>query len=158
MLGIKRALLCLCQMHRSFELAVYTRHCEQQESLLDLFDIPRVNYRRRRVIARLWGNTYLATYYVTNAQRYARIIHGEDELGTSLYQQTISLQLIDLYPTDGEMMLQSLHYDVSGTIDRVASLTATDCTLLKFKRLSADLTENCCTIYADNKAAIIINY
>lgn len=162
MLAIKRALLCLWQMHRQFDLAVYTRHSEHQESLLELFEIPRVNFKRRRVIARLWGNTYLATYYVTNTQRYARMLHGEAELGSSLHRQTINVLFTDLYPTESKLqpydVLQVLHYDLDGIIDHIAEHAGVDCTLLKFKRLSAKYTEANCTIFADDQPAIVINF
>lgn len=161
MIGLKRALLCLCRVHHQFDLSVYTRHSEHQESLLELFNIPRVNFKRRRVIARLWGNTYLATYYVTNTQRFARILQGEAELGSSLHRQSICVQFADLYPDAKARpydVLQCLHYDLDGIIDHIAEHAGVDCTLLKFKRLSAKYTEESCTIFADDQPAIVINF
>lgn len=157
MLGVLRSALCLVQAHRGFEIGDYTRHSKRQESMLRLFKIPAVDHRRRRVVVRLWGERYLAIYYVTNAARYARWMRSE-ELGSNLQHGVVRLHIKDIWPhaTNVVGLLSMLNYDVSNILDRIGVIANTDFTLLRYKRLSTKYTNTHCIIYADQEEAVVI--
>lgn len=164
MIALKRAALCLARMHTHFDTGLYSKHSKHQESLLELFGIPQVDHRRRRVISRLWGDRYVAIYYVTNSKRFLRFI-GAEELGRSLHHATIKMHLNDLlvgntrsYSSDQLLynLMQCMHCDIDGIIDHIADVSGVDCTLLKYRRLAVRFTETHCTFFADDEPAVII--
>lgn len=164
MIGLKRAALCLARVHTQFDVGLFSKHSKHQESLLELFGIPQVDHRRRRVICRMIGDHYVAVYYVTNSKRYLRFITGE-ELGRSLYHTTVKLHMNDLYGENREWqcndqivynLMHLMVHDLDDVIDHIADVANVDCTLLKQRRLSCKFTETHCTIYADDEPAIVI--